>query len=159
MKLVISCDLKEFRTYYKTARGELGVREEEIIKQDSSHLILWRDDHRILGHAIWHESNTEEHKKGDPRDESDRKILKKLLGGKKEFIELHEIWLKEEHRGKGYGKKFFVFFEKFVAKKGYDSIIYYADDPSALAICRRLGYKEAYESTSGYSVFCKSVKK
>jgi len=70
--------------------------------------------------------------------------LEKLLGGKRDFIELHELWLMEEHRGKGYGMEFFVFFEKLMAGMGHDAVVYYANDPAALAICRKRCYKEAY---------------
>jgi GNAT superfamily N-acetyltransferase len=66
------------------------------------------------------------------------------LGKGKDFIELHELWLATEHRGKGYGKQFFDFFENCMKRKGYDSIAYYAFDPAAVAICRKRGYKEAY---------------
>jgi len=144
MEFVVSCDVEEFKRYYKETLGELGVTEEQIINQNPSHLIIWREDYQILGYAIWHESNTEEHPNGDPRDKTDKELLEKLLGGKKEFVELHELWLKIEHRGKGYGKKFFEFFEEFIANNGYTSIIYYTDNPAAIALCRQRGYKEAY---------------
>ena len=74
--------------------------EESHIARDPAHLIVWKESSEILGHAIWHESNTEEHVKGDPRDEDDRKILRTLVAPGKEFVELHEVWLKTEYRGK-----------------------------------------------------------
>jgi len=49
----------------------------------------------------------------------------------------------KEHRGKGYGKQFFECFEQFIRNKGYDSIVYYADHPAPLRICRQHGYKES----------------
>ena len=107
-------------------------------------LIVFRENDNIIGHAIWHETNTEEHRKGDPRDKEDKEILHRFFGGKNDFIELHELWLTKEHRGKGYGKLFFDFFEGYMRKKGHDSIIYYAFDPAAIGICRQRGYKEAY---------------
>jgi GNAT superfamily N-acetyltransferase len=66
------------------------------------------------------------------------------MGKEKDFIELHELWLMKEHRRKGYGKRFFDFFEEYMRRKGYDSLVYYAFDPAAVAICRKRGYKEAY---------------
>jgi len=163
MKVVVGCDLEDFKEYYKRTMGwELDVTEENIIMENPSHLILWREDHQIIGHAIWHESNTEEHRKGLPRDKMDREILKNLLKGKKDFIELHEIWLRKEHRGKGYGRKFFEFFEEFVRNRGYDSIVYYADHPAAIAICRQRGYEEAYGvelAGKTYYVFYLSLRK
>lgn len=112
-QIIIGFDLEKFRTYYRTCgRGELGTREEELVRENPDHLIIWEKDSQILGHAIWHESNVEEHKKNDPRDENDKKILKQLLEREIEFIELHELWLKEENRNKGYGKLFFEFFEE-----------------------------------------------
>ena len=72
MKFVVSYDLEEYKRYYKTLNdlhdyfktlgltdvkfGELGAVEEEIIKTDLSHLIVWREDNEIIGHAIWHET-------------------------------------------------------------------------------------------------------
>jgi len=74
----------------------------------------------------------------------DKEILQGFMGKEKDFIELHELWLTEQHRGKGYGKQFFDFFEDYIRSKGYDSLVYYAFDPAAVAICRKRGYKEAY---------------
>lgn len=111
---------------------------------------LERENNRIIGHAIWHESNTEEHRRGIPRDKEDGELLKRLLGGKKDFIELHEIWLMKEYRGKGYGKEFF---EEFIKNEDCDSIIHYADHPATIAICRKRGYKEAYGVELGGGTF------
>jgi len=160
MKFVVGCDLEEFKRYYQTLNelhdyfktlrladvkfGQLGNVEEGIIKRDPSHLIVWREHNEIIGHAIWHPSNTDEHRIGDPRDKEDKKILRGLLGGKKNFVELHEVWLRKKHRGKGYGKRFFEFFEDFVRKRGYDSIVYYTDNSAAIATCRKRGYKEDF---------------
>lgn len=165
MRFVVGCDLEEFKRYYKTngyegelGTGELGPTEENIITRNSSHLIVWRENDKITGHAIWHETNTEEHRMGDPRDEEDREILRKLLGRKKDFVELHEVWLIKEYRGKGYGKRFFEFFEEFIKKRGYDSIVYYAFHPAAIAICRHRGYREDYLSGEAEYVFYLSLK-
>ncbi len=154
MEFVVGGCLDEFEAYYKRAVGELGNIERRYIQDDPSHLIVWREDSEILGHALWHESNTEEHRKGDPRDDQDRELLRTLAEGKKSFVELHELWLRKEHRGKDYGKLFFDFFEDFIAKKGHDAIVYYAYDPAALAICRKRGYKEAYGVESGGAICC-----
>lgn len=160
MKFVVGCDLEEFKEYYKRngyageqGTGELGVTEEKIVTQDPSHLIVWRGNNKIIGHAIWHETNTEEHRKGDPRDKEDREILECFLGGKKDFVELHEVWLMKEYRGRGYGKKFFDFFEEFIGKSGFHSIVYYAFHPAAIAICRQRGYKEDYLTGEAEYVF------
>ncbi len=111
------------------------------VAADPSHLILWKEGGQILGHAIWHESNTDEHRPGVPRDEGDRRLLRELLGGRKDFVELHELWLAPEHRGKGYGKQFFDFFENFISSKKHDVIVHHAFDKTVAAICRRRGYK------------------
>jgi len=148
MRFVTDCDLEEFKRYIKS----IGLYKEEgeldklkmMLKNGLLNLIVWREKGEIVGHAMWHESNTEEHRKGDARDKEDKEILEKLLGGKRSFVELHEVWLMKEHRGKGYGKMFFEFFEQFMRDKGYDSIIYYAYHPAAIAICRKHGYKEEY---------------
>lgn len=169
MKFVVGCALEEFRRYYKTLddlhayletlglqdvnAGELGDVEEGIIKSDPSHLIVWKENAEIIGHAIWHASNTDEHRLGDPRDKEDKEILRRLLGGRKDFIELHEIWLRKEHRGKDYGKRFFEFFEEFVKSRGYDSILYYTNHPAAIAICRKRRYKEDFLAKDAWHVF------
>ena len=148
MKFVVGCDFGEFSRYLAgirqyTAEGELD-RLRSSLESGRFNLIVFRENDEIIGHAIWHETNTEEHRKGDPRDKEDREILRGFLGQGKDFVELHELWLKTEHRGKGYGKRFFDFFEKYIHSKGYDSLVFYAFDPAAIAICRQRGYKEAY---------------
>jgi len=175
MRFVVGCDLEEFKRYYRAleglhdyfkslglsdvVEGELGSVEEYWVTKDPSHLIVWRENGEVVGHAIWHETSTEEHRKGDPRDDEDREMLERLLGGKRGFVELHEVWLMEEYRGKGYGKKFFEFFEGFIKDRGYDSIVYYADHPVAVAICRERGYREDYLAGEGWHVFYLSLKK
>jgi GNAT superfamily N-acetyltransferase len=144
MEFVVGGDLKVLKRYFKETMGDLDDTAEKIITQDPSHLILWKEGEQILGHAIWHETNTEEHRGGVPRDKEDRELLEKLLGGRRDFVELHELWLKKEYRGKGYGKRFFDFFERFIAERGHGAIVYYTADPAAIAICRSRGYKEAY---------------
>ena len=73
----------------------LGETEEGHIRRDASHLIVFREGDQIIGDAIWHESNTREHTPGSGswRDRNDTEILEKLLGGRKHFVELHELWL------------------------------------------------------------------
>jgi len=66
LRISVGCDIMEFKAYYKKARGELGAIEENIILRDPDHLIVWREGSEIIGHAIWHETNTEEHR-GGPR--------------------------------------------------------------------------------------------
>jgi len=174
MRIVVGCDLEEYKRYYRTLDdlhnyfrtlgltdvtfGELGSTEEEIIKRDPSHLIVWRENGKIVGHGVWHETNTEEHRQGDPRDKEDREVLEKLLSGKKDFVELHEIWLMKEYRGKGQGKRFFEFFEEYMKSRGYDSIVYYADHPAAITICRQRGCKEDYLKSIGEHVFYLSLR-
>ena len=157
MKFVAGCNLEEFKRYIKRIGLYKGAGQldelERMLKNRLLNLIVWRENGEIIGHAIWHETNTEEHRKGDPRDKEDKEALERLLGGKKDFVELHEIWLMKEHRGKGYGKKFFGFFEEFMRKRGFDSIVYYANHPAAVHICRNRGCKEEYLKQIGEYVF------
>jgi len=148
MRFVEGCDFREFSRYLAklgqyTAEGELD-RLRNSLESGRLNLIVFRENDEIIGHAIWHETSAEEHRKGDPREKEDREILQGFMGTGKDFIELHELWLTEEHRGKGYGKQFFDFFEAYIGSKGYDSLVHYAFDPTAVAICRKRGYKEAY---------------
>ena len=78
-----------------------------------------------------------------------------MLGPKKEFIELHELWLREPYRQRGYGKLIFDFFEDFVQKKGHDCIVYYAFHPAAIKLCRERGYKEAFYEEQQWYTFSK----
>jgi len=146
VRFVEGCDFEEFSRHLTkigqyTAKGAL-----EWLKglMDSKHLnlIVFRENNEIIGHAIWHETNTQEHRKGEPREKEDREALEKLLGEKKDFVELHEIWLIEEYRGRGYGKVFFAFFEGLMKNRGYYDVVFYADHPAALAIFRKRGYEE-----------------
>ena len=148
MRFVEGCDFGEFSAYLTklglyAGKGELD-RLRNNLESGRWNLIVFRENGEITGHAIWHETNTEEHRKGYAREEKDKEILHGFMGKDRDFVELHELWLTKEHRGKGYGKRFFAFFEDYIEKKGYDSIVYYAFDPAAVAICRKRGYKEAY---------------
>lgn len=169
MRIVVGSDIEEFKRYYKKLAEdkewqgtfgfteELGTSWERVLVENPAQLIVVRDNDEIIGHLIWHESNTEERRKGDPRDEENKRILRELLGEKKDFIELHEIWLRQKQRGKGYGTKIFEFFEEFLQKRGYHSIIYYADHPAALNICRKRGYKEGFLEKEKWHVFYLSL--
>jgi GNAT superfamily N-acetyltransferase len=148
MRFVEGCNFKEFSSYLAKIGQYSGKGEFERLKgfidSGNFNLIVFRENDETIGHAIWHETNTEEHRKGDPREKEDRDILLGFFGGRKDFVELHELWLTKEHRGKGCGKLFFDFFEEYTRNKGYDSIVFYAFDPAAIAICRQRGYREAY---------------
>ncbi|MFX0078541.1 MAG: GNAT family N-acetyltransferase [Candidatus Hermodarchaeota archaeon] len=132
----------------------VGDTEAKIIKADPSHLIVWCEGQDVVGHAVWHETTTEEHHIGDPRDEDDRANLRMLFGGKKEnLVELHEVWLRTQYRGNGLGKQFFTFFEKFIRERGFTGLIYYTDNPAAIAICRQRGYHEAELESKRWRIF------
>ncbi len=171
MRIVVGCDLDEFKRYYEKLRQdkewqgtfgfteELNTRWERVLTENPSLLLVWRENGEVVGHAIWHETSTDEHREGDPRDAEDRRILRRLCGGQKDnIIELHEIWLRKGYRGRGYGRKFFEFFEGFIRNRSYDSIVYYADHPAAIAICRERGYKEGFLEKENMHVFCISLE-
>jgi len=170
VRIAVGCELAEFREYYRRLAlgkewmgpfgftGELDTSWEKVLVEHPDLLLVWRDHDGIAGHAIWHETSTDEHREGDPRDSEDKAILRKLCGGKKEnIVELHELWLRKKHRGKGYGKRFFEFFEDLIRRKGYDSIVYYADHPTAIAICKNRGWKEGFLAEHKWHVFCLSL--
>ncbi len=175
MRLEVGCDIDEFKRYYRNsgiheylkavgvndvASGELGPIEEKHIKKDSSHLIVLREGNEIIGHAIWHEESVDGFK--DPQDKETREALEKLLGGEKDFAELHELWLEVKNRGKGYGSNFFRFFEDFAREKGHNSIAYFTGSPAAIAICRARCYKEAvlsFPEVERWHVFSLSLRR
>lgn len=154
-------DLHEFyigRTSRDSGEFKLEVEERFHLDNDIRHLIIWKDSTEIVGHCIWHETSTDEMTPGDPRDNDDKETLRALFGGQKEnLVELHELWLRTEHRGKGYGHQFFDFFESFVSQNGFDGIAHYSDYPGVLALCRKRGYKEAFLDSSGWYVFALKV--
>lgn len=164
MEFIVGFNLEKFGISLIELRNELlqniaifDDAEEMIVKEDPSHLIVWIENQELIGWAIWHESSTNEHRKGSERSESDRKILEKLIGTNKEIIELHELWLKKKYRGKGYGKQFFDFFEDFLLRLGYKRIVYYTDNPAALSICRKRGYKAEYNKELKWYTLCKML--
>jgi len=74
------CDLAEFKEYYRKTMGRsIGSTEERLITENPKHLIVWKVDDSIIGHAIWHASNTKVHPDGTPRAHDDRRILEKEL--------------------------------------------------------------------------------
>ncbi len=161
MKFEVGCNRDELGEYWKRSGYDGNIDHLiNVVIKDPSQLIVMKIDSKIVGHAVWHESNTQEHRKGDPRDKEDREALEKLLGTKKkDFVELHEIWLIKEHRGKGYGELFHTFFEKLMKNKGHHHIVFYAHHPAAVAICRKHGYKEGgYLKGLGEYVFYLSLK-
>jgi GNAT superfamily N-acetyltransferase len=174
LRFEVGCDLEEYRKYQKTSGihdylkwvgvtdvvyGELGPNEVAHIKRDPSHLIVWRENNEIIGHVIWHEERVDGFR--FPGEEEVRMVLERLLGEKKDFVELHKVWLEEKHRGKGYGKKFFEFFEDYAKKRGFDSIVYFSGNASAINICRKRGYKEdilSYPEKEKWHVFYLPLK-
>ena len=164
MEFLIGYDYKkdgytfsELRKEYIDEFGNSGEDDEEFLKEDPSRLIVMLEDKKIIGWAIWHESNTREHQPGYSRGAEDIKILEDLANGYHEIIELHELWLKKDHRGKGYGTQFFDFFEKFVLEKGFSRIIYYAFNESAINLCRKRGYKEMFYEELKWYTFYKQI--
>jgi len=137
-------DIEELRAHLESLGLSLGATEERLIREKPERLIMWRDNGTLVGHAIWHASNTKQHPDGEPREPDDKRILEEELKVKGDFIELHEIWLNNTYRGRGYGLKFFDYFEEMVESKGFKSIVYYADHPAAMVICFRRGYKHAF---------------
>lgn len=111
MRFEIGCDpeSEEFKEYWSRNgysqedkgynHGRLLGMLVEGVKSNSVQLIVWRENGKIIGHALWHESYTEKHRKDSPSDREDKEELEKLLGGKKTFVELHERWLIKEYRG------------------------------------------------------------
>ena len=86
MEFIVSYDLIEFEKYYKTFWESIPNREQpnldkferDIIIDNPSHLIVWMEGKKIIGHAIWHETYTDRHSEEDPRDDDDRKILEEI---------------------------------------------------------------------------------
>ncbi|MHA2064999.1 MAG: GNAT family N-acetyltransferase [Candidatus Thorarchaeota archaeon] len=170
LEFVVGYDVERFKEYY-IGLNDLhafyrtrGLRESNInelrdaerghIESNPDHLIVWMDQDQIVGHTIWHETSTDEMTPGNPRDENDRETLRKLFGGKREnLVELHEVWLKTEHRGRRLGHHFLSFFEEFIRERGFDGIVYYTDSTAAIALCRRRGYGEEYLESEGWYVF------
>ena len=154
------CDLSDLQTYYISigSRGsepfKLGGAEKQHLENNPKHLIIWTDNEEIVGHNIWHETSTEEMTPGDLRDVDDRDTLRKLFGGiTVNLVELHELWLRTEHRGKGYGRQFFDFFEDFVSRNEFDGIVHYTDNAAVIALCRKREYREAFLEGPGWYVF------
>ena len=160
MRFDVGCNEEEFREYWSRNGydGNLNHLMDAVVK-DKSQIIVWRENDKIVGHAVWHESNTEEHRKGVFRDKEDREALERLLGRKKDFVELHEWWLIEKFRGRGYGNDFLDFFETFMRSKGYADLVFYADHPAALTAFRKHGFKEGgYLKGSKEYVFYHSLE-
>jgi len=175
VEFIVGYDLDNFKKYYRmlddlhrfyVAHGtrnqsesfEIGDDELNHIKRNPNHLIVWRDGETIIGHCVWHKTTTDEMTPGDPRE--DKEILRSLFDGVKDNLaELHEVWLRTQFRGNGYGELFFDFFEDFARESGFDGIVYYTDNPAGIAICRKRGYREKLEppELGGWYAFVKSL--
>ena len=150
-------DLRDFyvsRTHRESGPFELGPDEEQHVLRDPDHLIVFTNEGEIVGHCIWHETSTKDMIPGQPRDDEDRVCLRQLFGGERtNLVELHELWLRSEYRGRGFGQQVFSFFEAYVEAAGFDGIVYYTDHEAAIAICRKRGYREAFLKSDGWYVF------
>ena len=89
-------DIDELRNHLERLGLSLGSTEERLIREKPERLILWRDEGELVGHTIWHASNTKTHPDGEPREPDDRRILEGQLNVMGDFIELHEIWLSDD---------------------------------------------------------------
>ena len=163
LTFVIGYDYEEFRNYYRTLKslhdyyvelalpdviyGDIGPTDEGHIKEDATHLIVWKENDEIVGHAVWHEHSTENYK--NPEAKEALEVLEFLLGDERDFIELHEVWLREDHRGKGFGVQFFDFFENYIRKRFGRPILFYTDTPAAVALCKMRGYTEDWVPFDG----------
>lgn len=98
-------DIEELRVHLEGLGLGLGLTESRLIEENPDHLIMWRDVGVLVGHTIWHPSNAKVHPDGEEREAEDRRILEEELSVVGDFIELHEIWLSDDHRGKGYGAR------------------------------------------------------
>lgn len=95
MRFVEGCDSGEFSRYLAklrqyTAEGEL-YRLRRSLESGLFNFIVFRENGGVAGHATWHETNTEEHRKGDPGEKEDKEILEGFMGKGRDFIELHEL--------------------------------------------------------------------
>ena len=84
MRFDEGCDFQEFSGYLVKLGLYTGKREldglRSRLESGRFNLIVFRENDEIIGHAIWHETNTEEHRKGDPREKDDKEILHGFLG-------------------------------------------------------------------------------
>jgi hypothetical protein len=71
MRFVVGYDWEAYKRYYATLKelhayyqklnlederyeaGVVGDSETQIVKADSSHLIIWVDGDEVVGHAVW----------------------------------------------------------------------------------------------------------
>jgi CRISPR-associated protein Cas1 len=80
MRFVVGCDKDEFKEYWSRSgyNGSLDHLINVVIKEPSQ-LIVWRDDGKIVGHAVWHETSTEEPSVGFLHDVSDYQTQQSLV--------------------------------------------------------------------------------
>jgi len=82
MRFLVECDFEEFKGYLRRIgfyKDEDDLKNlEALVSTKLLNLIVWKENSEIIGHAIWHESNTGEHRKGVPRDKEDSQILERL---------------------------------------------------------------------------------
>lgn len=129
LRFIHGFELNRFKEYYRDIVGELGETEHKLVSEDPDQLIVWLEGDEIVGHAMWHTSNTAAHPSGELREDEDRRILEEALRVKGVFVELHEVWLRETSRGRGHGSAFFAYFKSMAKSRGFRQIVYYAATP------------------------------
>jgi hypothetical protein len=70
LRFEVGCDpeSEEFKEYW--SRNGYDEELDDIINiiKSPTQLIIWRESDKIVGHAVWNESSTEEHRRGSPRN-------------------------------------------------------------------------------------------
>ncbi len=72
-------DVEELRQHLETHGLSLDPTERRLVTENPEQLIMWRDEGVLVGHTIWHASNTRVHPDGEEREVEDRRILEKEL--------------------------------------------------------------------------------
>lgn len=78
LRFEVGCDpeSKEFREYWRNNGYNEDLDDMISHVKNPTQLIIWKKNDKIVGHAIWHESNTETHgKAGPPRNKDDSEAL------------------------------------------------------------------------------------
>ncbi len=115
------------------------------------HLMICRGKD-VIGHVIWGGAGIDDAGRRLSED-GRREVLAMLPDDRKGYLELREIWLRSEYRGRDYELKILRLFEDFARGRGHAAIVAMPRDGATVSLLRNAGYEEVALAGSDRALF------